>query len=113
MIQKETKICGKSVVIAYCYATEIGFCKLAGKPIEKFSPNNPEDAMYLIISSILSYYQWKDEEPPIKDEEIMYTAQPKEIIDTLAEIFKLRAQWYEVPLDEPKDEAKESDEKNA
>lgn len=112
MTSKEITIAGKTVSVAYCYATEIGFHRYTGKNLDEFDATDPEHVTYLIISAILSYYQGRDEEPPVKDEDLMYQAKPKELIEAMAAIFKLRAEWYELPVGEPKDEAKGEPSKN-
>lgn len=83
--------------MAYCYATEIAFNKYTGRNIDSFDGQNPEDVIYLILASIVSYYQSKQEEPPFKAEELMYEAKPKDLIEAITEVFKMRAEWYEVP----------------
>ena len=108
MTQKEITIAGKTIHLAYCYATEIGFHKLTNKSIEKFSSDNPEDAMYLIIASMLSWYQSNGEVSPHTDEQLMYGTKPTEIIEAVTVIFKLRAEWYNIPIDEPKDNEEEA-----
>ena len=115
MITKTITIAGKEVTLAYCYATEIAFRKYTGESIDQFDASNPEHVLYLILAAIISWYQSKGEEPPVKDEELMYNTKPKELIDALTEIFKLRAEWYKVPAGEPEDEKTDShaDEKNA
>jgi len=104
MTQKNVTLAGKEVTVAYCFATEIGFKKYTGKSLEEFDATDPEHSTYLILAAILAYYQSRDEEPPVKDEDIIYNASPKEIVSTLATIFKMRAEWYELPFGEPKSE---------
>ena len=45
-------------------------------------------------------------------EELMYEAKPSELVAALTEIFKLRAEWYEIPAGEPTNEGGEGEEKN-
>ena len=115
MTTKKITIAGREVTLAYCYATEIAFRKYTGVSIDKFDAQNPEHILYMIISSIISWSQSRGEEPAIKADELMYNAKPQEFIDTLTEIFKLRAEWYDVPPGEPEDETddKQGSEKNA
>lgn len=112
MTTKTINIAGKEVTLAYCYATEIGFRKYTGESIDNFDANNPEHVLYLIISSIVAWSQSKGVEPVIKDEELMYEAKPSELVAALTEIFKLRAEWYEIPAGEPTNEGGEGEEKN-
>ena len=116
MTKKTINIAGKEVTLAYCYATEIAFSKYTGDSIDKFDAANPEHVLYLILSAIVAWSQAKGDEPVIKDDELMYNAKPKELIDALTEIFKLRAEWYEVPAGEPDEDEtddKQDGEKNA
>ena len=104
MKTKEITICGKQVMLAYCFATELAFKNFTGENIENFDPSNPEHAIYLILSAIAAYYQKRDEDAPVKDTDLMYEAKPTELIAGLTEVMKLRADWYEIPKGEKKDE---------
>ena len=115
MKTKEITICDKKVTLAYCFATELAFKNFTGENIENFSPTNPEHVIYLILAAIAAYYQKREEDAPVKDTDLMYEAKPTELIEALAEVMKLRADWYELPkgeaIDEKTGDAEES--KNA
>lgn len=122
MTKKEITIAGKQVTLAYCYATEIGYTKLADEKIEDFflsalemlTANKMPDlqkSFYLILASALSYYEAQGEESPLTDKDLMYFISPEEIGVALGTIISLRAEFYNIPLTEPKNE--EADEKNA
>ena len=115
MKQKEITLCGKQVMVSYCFATEIAFMQFTGTNVDEFDGTNPEHIIYIILSAIASYYQTTHEEAPMKDEDLMFNAQPREIIDALNEVLKLRADWYQLPKGDKKDEkpAEEQEEKNA
>lgn len=115
MKTKEITICDKQVILAYCFATEIAFKNFTGENIENFEATNPEHVIYLILSAIASYYQKKDMEAPVKDNDLMYEAKPTELIAGITEVMKLRAQWYEIPKGEKVDEqpANAEESKNA
>ena len=51
----------------------------------------------------------------MKDEGLLYHAKPKEMIDALNEVLKLRAEWYELPKGEKEPEKTDEpgEEKNA
>ncbi len=102
-------------MIAYCFATEIAFKKFTGSNLDEFDATNPEHIIYIILAAIASYYQSEGKDAPVKDEGLLYHAKPKEMIDALNEVLKLRSEWYELPMGEKKDKkpAEESDEKNA
>lgn len=101
MKTKEITLCGKQVMLAYCFATELAFKKFTGLEIEDFDPTNRDHIIYMILSAIAAYYESQEKEEdrkaPIKDTELMYQAKPKEIIEALKEITQLKADWYEIP----------------
>lgn len=105
-------IAGEEVNVAYCYATEIAFRKYTNMSIEQFDAQNPEHVLYFVISAIVAWSQYKGEEPAIKDEQLMYNAKPKELVEALSVIFKLRMKWYDIPEGEPVDDNSEAGEKN-
>ena len=115
MTTKEITICGRKAKVAYCYATELSFYKLAGVPIEKTDTSNPEHLFAIILSAMLSYYQSIDEEPPIKDTDLLYKASPEEIIDAFRIVYLLRAEWYKIPkgAEAKETESKGDNEKNS
>lgn len=116
MKKKEITLCGKQVTLAYCFATEIAFQKYTGVGFDKFDPVNPEHVIYTVLAAILSYYESKNQEMPVKDTDLMYHATPMELTTALTEIFTLRNEWYEVPKGDKKDDQtadKEGKEKNA
>ena len=115
MKTKEITICGKQVMLAYCFATELAFKNFTGLEIEEFDPTNRDHITYMILAAIAAYYQKREEDAPIKDTDLMYNASPKEIVKTLNEVFKLKADWYELPKGEKVEEQPADDEtqKNA
>ena len=102
-------------MIAYCFATEIAFKKFTGSNLDDFDASNPEHIIYIILAAIASYYQAEGKDAPVKDEGLLYHAKPKDMIDALNEVLKLRADWYQLPKGDKKDEksAEEQEEKNA
>ena len=67
MITKEVTICGKQVMLAYCYATEISYKVLTDENIDVFmgevgeAINNQtmpdvKKSIMLILASMMSYY---------------------------------------------------------
>ena len=114
MITKEITICGKQVMLAYCYATEISYKILSDEDIidfgqeivEKIQHEQMPDirrTIYLIIASLQSYYESKGEQCPITDKELMYECTPNEIGMALGIIIGLRTNFYHIPSDEPED----------
>lgn len=120
MIKKETTICGKQVTLAYCYATEIAFKDLSDQDITDFMieaiPQIQDQKMpsakkvtHLIVASMMSYYESKDEKMPIEVKDIMYQATASEIGNALGVIIGLRAEFYRIPTGEPEDKPKDGD----
>ena len=97
MKKKEITLCGKQVIIAYCFATEIAFHDYTGVGFDKFDPMNPEHVIYTVIAAILSYYKSEGQEMPVNDTDMMYHATPTELTTALTEIFELRKEWYDIP----------------
>lgn len=114
MKTKEITLCGKTVTLAYCFATEIAFLQYTGKSLEEYEPGNAEHIIYLILSSILSYYNSLPEKPkaPVVDTDLMYHATPEELTNALSVALELRREWYQLPAGEPDDDNKEEDKKN-
>ena len=97
MKTKEITVCGRQVVLAYCFATELAFKNFTGIEIEEFDPSNRDHIIYMILAAIAAYYQKREEDAPIKDTDLMYESKPAEIIEALKEIIQLKAEWYEIP----------------
>ena len=97
MKTKEITICGKQVMLAYCFATELAFKNFTGLEIEEFDPSNRDHIIYMILAAIAVYYQKCEEDAPIKDTDLMYESKPAEIIDAIKETIKLKNDWYEIP----------------
>lgn len=110
MKENKITITGKEVGVAYCFATEIGFRKYTGVGIDEFDASDPEHITYLVLAAILAYYQGNGEEPPLKSDDIIFKAKPKEIIDALTVVFQLRADWYQLPKGDDTDEEPVGDE---
>jgi hypothetical protein len=119
MKTKEITIAGKKVMLGYCFATEISFKKFTGLEIENFDPTDRDHIIYMILSAISTYYlsqeKEEDRKAPIVDTDLMYNASSKDFITALEEIFKLKADWYELPKGEKIEEQPADDEapKNA
>ena len=118
MITKEITLCGKQVVLAYCYATEIGYKTLSDEDIidfgseiaEKIQQQQMPDikrTIFLILASMNSYYEFNNEKAPITDKDLMYKSDPKEVGVALGTILGLRGKFYHLPTDEPRGENKE------
>ena len=111
MKKKETTLCGKTVTLGYCFATEIAFSKYTGKDVSNFNGENAEDVLALILASLFSVSEGEKKDMPLTDSELMYEAKPNELIESLTAILTLRMEWYKLPQGE--EPAKDEDaEKN-
>ena len=118
MTTKTITIAGKEVTLAYCYATEIGYKLLSDEDINAYMADAMEalkesrmpdirKTIYVIIAAIKAYIEWQEETPAVTDRDLMYKATPLELGTALGTIIQLRADFYKVPSDEPKDEQQE------
>ena len=116
MITKEITIGGKSVTLAYCYATEISYKLLSDEDINAFmqevhecmnvEPQRMPDVrktIFLILAATSAYYESKGEELPIDDKALMYETKPEEMGTALGVVLGRRGQFYAVPTGEPED----------
>lgn len=110
MKEKKITIAGKEIMLAYCYATEINFHALSGIDFQEFIQSmsqgkqlDPKITLHAILAASLAYYDYHGEEMPIIDKDLMYNAQPKELIDALTAIVAIRNEWYQLPAGEPED----------
>lgn len=128
MTTKTITIAGKEVTLAYCYATEIGYKLHSDEDISAYMADAMEalkesrmpdtrKTVYVIIAAIIAYSEWQEEKPAVTDRDLMYKATPQELGTALGTIIQLRADFYKMPSDEPKDEQQEEkkpeQEKNA
>ena len=126
MITKEITLCGKQVTLAYCFATEISYKILSDEDVTDFitevavaiqdKKRMPDirKSIFLVLASMQSYYESKDEQAPITDKQLMYDSTQEELGTALGVVIGLRTNFYHIPKDEPDDKPKESsEEKNA
>lgn len=115
MKTKEITIAGKTVTLAYCFGTEIGYKMLTDEDIHPFiteaivaineKPARMPDlrkTIFLIIACATAYYESKGQESPLEDKDLMYNAEPTEIGLALGTVLNLYAEFYHLPKDEPK-----------
>lgn len=114
MKTKNIKIAGVEVTMAYCYATEIIYNNFTGEDLQTLiikmaasskggEPVNPKNIMYVILSAVIAYYQSNGEDTPIADTDLMFKAEPGELISALTAVISLHSEWYNIPKGEPKD----------
>ena len=127
--EKSIQICGKTVLMRYCAATETGYEKISGKSsaifvpeIEKDEEGNikeikrnatTEDYIILAVAAIIAAYQRNHEDAPVTADDIIYEASPAEVTELLKTICELRNEWYNSPAVVNTDENMTDDEKEA
>lgn len=127
MKTKEITVAGKTVTLAYCFGTEIGYKLLTDEDVHPFiieaivaineKPARMPDlckTIHLILACATAYYESKKQESPLEDTDLMYNADPTEVGMALGTVLNLYAEFYHLPKDEPKDkEPKGGKRKNA
>ena len=114
MEKRDITICGKTVTVAYCFATEIAFRNYASVAINDLDTTNPEHLAYIILSAITTYYQSENIDPPVTDKELLYNSRPEELIAAIKTIVEMQGKWYKSPIaDTKEDEKDEAAEKNS
>ncbi len=114
MLTKEVTLCGKTVTLAYCYATEIAYKDLSDENmtdyikeavacIQKETDPDVKHTIYAIIACMLAYYQSRGEECPLKDTDLMNDAKPIELGTAIIAVISLRQEFYHVPSGEPEE----------
>lgn len=127
MIQKEITICGKQVIVAYCYATEINYKNKSKEDIlgiireivdtfrEQKNMPDVQKSIWLILAAAKAYYDSQNKQMPIDEEMMKNEVTPDELGTALAIIFGLRAEFHMIPDEQEEEEQKQEDEnpKNA
>ena len=128
MITKEIELCGKKVMMAYCYATEIAYKTMADEDMHDFiqkaikcinEKKDPDSkrVIFAILASVNSYYESltdiNERKSPVTDHDLMYNLTPKEMGAALGNILILRSQFYQLPKGEEGDTQEEGEPKNA
>lgn len=122
MKKKEVTIAGKTVSLAYCYATEIIFNDLTGEDINEFfkevflsegKPANPKKILYAILACAIAYAEGTTTtEGVLEDKTLMYEAKPDELIGAFKVVVELHNEWYKLPSSEKPEEEEGEGEKN-
>lgn len=119
MIIKDVNIAGKTITIAYNYATELAYKNLADEDISEYfkasfaaitsdPPRDPDTdkSIRLVFASEMSYYDSLTENNdryPVSIRNLMYDAQSDELIKAVLTIAGMRNDFYKIPVGEPKD----------
>ena len=103
---------GQDIRMLYTAAAEKGFEDMTGQSSAVFMNNGKiYDWVTLGLACIVAAYAKKDEEPPVKDTDLMNEASPLEIATAFATFLKLRGDFYHLPAGEPEDKSPVSDDK--
>lgn len=110
--EKTINICGKDVRLRYCTATELSFEQLTGKSADVFIPEfekdekgnitkvtqkaTGDDYIKLAISAMIAAYGRNDEEAPVGLKEILYDADPNEVVAMIEAVVEIRNKWYNI-----------------
>lgn len=126
MKTKEITIAGKTVTLAYCYATEIAYKDYAGEDISTIiteaaqavnsAPARMPDikkTIFLVLAAALAYAEYKEEDCAIRDTDLMNDAEPEDLGTALGTVITLWADFYHLSPDEPKEKKKGKRGKNS
>jgi len=113
------------VTLAYCYATEIAYKEFTGEDISTYMKEafvalngqpirmpDVKKTIYIILAAAMAYSNSTDEDASIQDTDLMNDATPKELGTALGTILSLYTQFYALPKEEVREEAKEDGKKN-
>ena len=114
MITRDITICGKSVTLAYCYATEIAYKDLSDETIgeyineavdciQKGADPDVKRTIWAILACMMAYYNSKDQDTPIEVGELMSNISPSEFAAAIITVLDMRIEFYHVPAGEPAD----------
>lgn len=119
MIKQDITIAGKTVTLAYCYATEIAFKNLAGQDINDFMPDvaqainaermpDVQQTIHLLRAGMAAYYEFVGGDCPISDSDLKNECKPIELGVALGTMLKLRADFYSFSKEEDKIKGKDA-----
>ena len=123
MKTKIVTINGKQVTLGYCYATEINFSNFTGENASLFIPDatakleamtkggtempDIKKCIYIILAAALAASDSKGEECVITDKDLLYTENPSELYEALAQVILLYGEFYKlIPSEQPKKKGK-------
>lgn len=107
-----------SVMLGYCFATEISYKILADEDIHDFireaveclNDNRMPDSrksIFLIMAAMQSYYESIGKKPPLTDKDLMYHMTPTEMGVAVGTIIGLYAEMNLSPKGEDEDKKEE------
>lgn len=121
MRTKQININGKQVTLMYCYATEINYSNLtdgdnaatfiaeAAAQLDAIHKKasvqvpNVEKCIKLVLAAAIAYSMSKKEDCPIDDTDLLFSSDPAELFNALAQVILLYGEFYHIlPEDQPK-----------
>ena len=127
--EKTITICGKEVKVRYCMASETGYERMSGNSASIFLPTDEKDEegnvvtkpakattddyVKLAVACIIAAYARDEKDEPVTSKDIMFDANPDEIINLINLVMELRGEWYSIPEVVNVEEEKAGDVKNA
>ena len=89
---------GQEIRMLYTAAAEKGFEDMTGQSSAVFMNNGKiYDWVTLGLACIVAAYAKKDEEPPVKSEDILYNWGPDDVELLIKTTIELRRAWYKIP----------------
>lgn len=111
MIHEELELCGKKVVLGYCYGTEFNYSEKTGEHASDYiketcntivaeHPYIPdtEKGLKLIMSSIEAFYESRSEKAPLEYMELVSEVKPEELGMAIGTIIKMYVEFYRLPI---------------
>ena len=124
MKTKTVSINGKQVTLGYCYATEINyslftdgenaavFISEAATKLDAMTKGGTDmpdikKCIYIILAAALAVSESKGEECIITDQDLLYTDNPTELYEALAQVILIYGEFYKIiPAEQPKKKGK-------
>jgi hypothetical protein len=88
----------QDIRMLYTAAAEKGFEDMTGQSSAVFINNGKiYDWVTLGLACIVAAYAYKNEEPPVKSEDILYNWGPENVEELIKITIELRRAWYKIP----------------
>lgn len=111
MEKKEKTIVGKTVMLAYCYATEINFLEQTGTNFTDFVASHatgksvsPKLMTSAVMAAVKAWSDYSGDTPSITEKDLIYEATAEEVQHAFLTVIDLFTLFYNLPIE--KDENK-------
>lgn len=105
MLKKEITITGKTVILAYCYATEISFLEQTGTNFTDFIAShangksvNPKQMASAVMAAAKAWSDYSGDTPPITEKDLIYEATAEEVQQAFLTVIELFTEFYHLPI---------------